>query len=545
MRKMQLQWATVFVLLLLVSTAAGAQTYSVLYNFGTVSGDPAYPFLGAIAQGRDGNMYSTTQYGGTNNVGTVWKITPAGALTVLYNFDTTHGASPDSGLTLGTDGNFYGTTQGGGTDGCGTVFKITPTGTLTVLYNFTCGTDGKAPVAPLTLGRDGNFYSTTSGDSVSLLGTVYKMTPAGKLTTLYQFDGTKGSQPEAVLTQGNDGNFYGTAVLGGTSNNGTVFKITPSGTLIVLYNFDFTHGSKPYAQVIQGTDGNLYGTAYQGGTLGGGTVFKLTLTGALTVLHNFSDQPLAGLVQANDGYFYGTTYGLGKGGDGTIFRINPKGAITTVHTFNAYLTGLNPETTLLQHTNGTLYSDTAVGGSGPTCSPETANNCGVFYSFTPNPALKPLVSLVTTSGKVGAKVGILGQNFSKSSVVTFGSAPATAVTFGSSTFLTATVPAGAVTGVVTVTTTSGTLTSNKKFRVTPQLASFAPPSGPVATVVTITGVSLTQTSRITFGGIAATTFTVNSDTSVSVTVPIGAATGKIAITTPGGTAVSATSFTVM
>jgi uncharacterized repeat protein (TIGR03803 family) len=521
---------------------AHAQTYSVLYNFGTVSGDPIYPFLGLVAQGRDGNMYSTTQYGGANGVGAVWKITPAGALTVLYNFDTTHGSAPDSGLTLGTDGNFYGTTQEGGTDNCGTVFKITPTGTLTVLYNFTCGTDGKFPVAPLTLGKDGNFYSTTAGDSVSLLGTVYKMTPAGKLTTLYTFDGTKGSRPQAVLTLGNDGNFYGTAISGGTSNDGTVFKITPAGTLSVIYNFDFTHGSQPFSQVIQGSDGNLYGTTYQGGTLGGGTVYKLTLTGTITVLNNFSDLLLAGLVQANDGYFYGTTYGSSVGNNGTLFRINSKGAISTLYTFNRD-TGTNSETSFLQHTNGTLYSDTAAGGTGQFCVPESIL-CGVFYSFTPNPALKPFVSLVTTSGKVGAKVGILGQNFSGSSVVTFGSTPATAVNLGGSTFLTATVPAGATTGAVTVTTTTGTLTSNKKFGVTPQVTSFSPPSGPVGQIVTIIGVSLTKATSVTFGGVKATSFTVNSDIQVTATVPAGAVTGKIAITTPGGTAVSATTFTV-
>jgi len=113
----------------------------------------------------------------------------------------------------------------------------------------------------------------------------------------------------------------------------------------------------------------------------------------------------------------------------------------------------------------------------------------------------------------------------------------------SDTYITATVPFPAKTGTVTVVTPGGTLTSNKKFRVTPQITGFSPPSGPVGTSVTITGESLTQTTRVTFGGVPAT-FTVNSDQQVTATVPTGAVTGKIAITTPGGSASSAKSFTV-
>jgi hypothetical protein len=114
----------------------------------------------------------------------------------------------------------------------------------------------------------------------------------------------------------------------------------------------------------------------------------------------------------------------------------------------------------------------------------------------------------------------------------------------SDTYLTATVPAGATTGSVTATTSGGTLTSNKVFRVTPQLRSFTPTNGPVDTPVMITGVSLTQTMKVTFGGVAATQFTVNSDKQVTAYVPTGAKTGKIAITTPGGVAVSSGIFTV-
>src|SRR5271170_6588131 len=105
--------------------AAHAQTYSDLYNFGSSSGDPLNPaYSGIVAQGRDGNLYSTTPAGGSGNLGTVFKITAGGAVSVIYSFDGTHGKAPYSGLTLGTDGNFYGTTSLGGTANIGVIFKI-------------------------------------------------------------------------------------------------------------------------------------------------------------------------------------------------------------------------------------------------------------------------------------------------------------------------------------------------------------------------------------------------------------------------------------
>ena len=269
-------------------------------------------------------------------------------------------------------------------------------------------------------------------------------------------------------------------------------------------------------------------------------MFKLTPSGKITVLYNFiqgtSPSVLyAGLVQATDGYLYGTTSQGGTTSDGTIFRIRAKPSSPSfLYNFDI-TTGRLPEDTLLQHTNGILYGDTFEGG-------DPASGCGVFYGW--NAGLKPFVSLVFTSGRVGKTVQILGQGFTGTTGVSFNGVVATTFTVVSDTFLTAVVPTGATTGSVVVTTPGGTLTSNKKFRVTPQILSFSPPSGPVGTIVTITGVSLTQTTKVSFGGVSATTFTVISDTKVTATVPPGALTGKIAITTPGGTATSSGTFTV-
>jgi uncharacterized repeat protein (TIGR03803 family) len=551
-------------LLLGAGNVVQAQTFSVVYNFGSQANDPIQAFYsGIIAQGRDGNLYSGSYSGGDYGCGAVFKLTPAGALTNLYSFsDGTDGCSPTGGLTLGVDGNFYGTSYSGGFGGApyGTVFRITPGDGYTLLYTFTDGKDGALPTAPPIEGPNG-LYGTTcgvcNGTAASSQGSIYKITPSGStftFTPLHTCDGTDCSGIFDPLILGTDGNFYGTSLYGGTiagSSDGVAFNVTPAGKLTDLFSFDNTDGELPAARLVQGTDGNFYGTTLDGGEYGYDVVFKLTHGPKLTVLHNMNgtsdgSAPYAGLVQATDGNFYGANAYGGTpsancpGGCGTIFSITPSGTFNVIHNFDL-TDGELPYSTLFQDTNGLIYGMTQLGGTGdvdPSCN---SNNCGVIYSV--NIGAAPFVALVTSSGRVGTKIGILGQNFSSSSVVTFGTAAATTVTLSGTTFLTATVPSGATTGSVTVTTAEGTLNSNQTFRVTPQLKSFTPSSGPVGTAVTITGVSLTQTSMLTFGGVAAS-FTVDSDTQVTATVPTGAKTGKIVITTPGGTASSATSFTV-
>jgi uncharacterized repeat protein (TIGR03803 family) len=536
----------VLVLAMVAATfPARAQTFSVLYNFGSKTEDPVEPAQSVVAQGRDGNLYSATGRGGIYNDGAVFKITPSGTPTLLYSFNLANSGpyGPFGGLTLGTDGNFYGTTVGGGASAAGTVFKITPSGTVTILHVFTVS-DGNEPYAPPIQGTDGNLYGTAVAGGTAGAGTIYKITPSGTFTLLHSFDNAHGSYPDAPLVQGTDGNFYGTAAFGGApSSYGVVYKITAAGQFTVLYNFDQTNGEEPIGPLIQASDGNFYGTTFTGGPggdLGAGVIFKITAAGTFTVLRYLDlntdgGQPSAGLVQATDGKLYGTAMQGGTTGQGTIFSISPQSpyAYTVLYSFNDG--GFYPEVTLLQHTNGILYGDTYAGGNVQGC------DCGVFYSL--NIAARPFVSLVSTSGKVGKTIEILGQGFTGTTSVSFNG---TAATFhvSSDTYLTATVPNGAKTGYVNVVTPGGTLKSNKTFRVTPQITSFNPPSGPVGTPVIITGVSLTQGTKVVFGRVKATTFTVNSDTEITATVPTGAVTGKIAITTAGGNATSAATFTV-
>ncbi len=304
-------------------------TLTTLYSF--AGSDGSTPYAGLV-QGTDGNFYGTTGSGGASSNGTVFQITPGGALTTLHSFDGSDGSAPYGGLVQATDGDFYGTTSTAGANSGGTVFKITPQGTLTTLHSFGGSGDGAAPHAGLVQATDGNFYGTTRDGGATNNGTVFQITPQGTLTLLHSFNGLgDGSAPYGGLVQATDGNFYGTTSSGGANGYGTVFKITPAGALTTLQSFDYTkYGAGPQATLAQATDGNLYGTTVYGGASqscldGCGTVFQITLGGKFTGEGSFSGvdgaAPYAGLVQATDGNLYGTTSAGGTNSDGTVFSL--------------------------------------------------------------------------------------------------------------------------------------------------------------------------------------------------------------------------------
>src|SRR6267143_4465525 len=262
------------VLCAVISSAGQAQTLTTLVNFkGTNGSDPLFA---PLLQGTDGNLYGTTSAGGAHGQGTVFKVSTGATLTTLYSFcaqsNCADGAAPYAGLTQARDGNLYGTTEAGGTNNAGTVFKITPGGTLTTLHKFNFN-DGANPYAALIQGTDRNFYGTTESGGAHILGTVFKMTPTGTLTTLHSFNLTDGSSPEAALIQAADGNFYDTTYNGGNEGYGTVFKITSGGTLTTLHTFGDADGRGVVSGLVQASDGNCYGAAGQGGANGYGSGF--------------------------------------------------------------------------------------------------------------------------------------------------------------------------------------------------------------------------------------------------------------------------------
>ncbi len=385
--------------LLALAPDTNAQTanFSVVHQFNGASEgiDPS----GELVQGPDGNFYGTAFGGGSANFGTVFRLTPAGDLTVLHTFTGPDGSNPDAGLYLDADGNFYGTTYAGGSANLGTVFRLTPAGVFTTLYSFT-GTNGQKPVSGVVRGPDGNFYGTTpGGGGQEYGGTVYQLTPGGTITTLHNFAYQDSSNPTAPLVRGTDGKLYGTTFGDGTNRRGTVYSITTGGEFTVLHNFTTLgyEGVNPHGGLFLGSDGNFYGTTIQGGVNEtgdpSGTVFRMTPNGVVTRLHTFSSDdgthglgngpdPEGALLQTSDGTLYGTLRFGGPDGNGRVFALSLSGVYTLLHDFSAPdATGVNADGAisspgLVQGSDGSLYGVTARGGTG---------SAGTVYKLTVTP----------------------------------------------------------------------------------------------------------------------------------------------------------------
>jgi uncharacterized repeat protein (TIGR03803 family) len=359
-----------------VSCATGTET--TLYAFGSYL-DGSNPRAGLIMDSA-GNLYGTTSSAGALGHGTVFKMTPAGAETTLYSFagGTADGGSPYSGLIMDGAGNLYGSTQFGGPNDDGTVFKVTPTGTETVLHSFTGGTtDGLNPWGGVVMDGAGNLYGTTRYGGAPGPGTVYKIAPDGTESLLYSFDAVNGANPGAALIIDSAGNLYGTTVNNGGNGagSGAVFKVTPAGAITDLYSFMGTnpgvtnYGTNPEAELIMDSAGNLYGTTYGGGTYNRGTVFKVSPTGKETVLYSFAGgttdgaHPEAGLIMDSAGNLFGTTYDAGANDVGIVFMVSAKGTETVLHHFAGDQTdGGNPLGTLVMDSAGNLYGTTLTYG---------------------------------------------------------------------------------------------------------------------------------------------------------------------------------------
>jgi uncharacterized repeat protein (TIGR03803 family) len=327
-------------------------TLTTLHSFDETDG--ALPEAG-LTQAADGDFYGTTAAGGVNGLngyGTVFKITQGGTLTTLHNFcslsDCEDGYLPSGGLVQSANGALYGTTEEGGNSsegcpgGCGTVFSITTSGVLTTLNTFD-GTDGNQPYAGLVQATNGDFYGTAleggSNTNTSCAdfscGTVFKITPSGALTALYDFcslsNCADGDNPYAGLVQATDGHLYGTTYGGGANGNeGTLFTITPSGELTTLYSFAYPGTYEPFAPLIQDTNGILYGTTLYGASTGygNGTVFSLSVSLGQFVKTNPTSGKVGATVKILGTFLTGAT-SVTFNGTPAGFTINSKSEITT------------------------------------------------------------------------------------------------------------------------------------------------------------------------------------------------------------------------
>ncbi len=394
-------WGTVFRV-----TLAG--TFTSLYTFhGTDGGNP----LGRLLEASDGNLYGTTGFATTWQCpcsnGTLFRISPAGALTTLYTFtfSSPDGSSPETGLVAGDGGNMYGTTSVDGAHGLGTLFRVTPSGSLTTLYSFTAqdgrapwqlvrGTNGTlyaasrntllrssnrgdvrvlgrvgyalgaAPDGALVLASDRFFYGTTSEGGTFGYGTVYRMSASGEVATIYSFSALEQAR---TLIEGADGALYYTGLFGGANGFGSIARVTKSGAFSRLYSFDGTNGA-PNSPLLQGRDRALYGTTGSGNS-SYGAVFRVTTGGAFSLLHAFSDQgddgstPYAPLALGSDGSLYGMTLFGGGYERGVAYRVTSTGSYTTLHSFDTP-EGATPDAGLVRARDGNFYGTTQTGGPG-------------------------------------------------------------------------------------------------------------------------------------------------------------------------------------
>ncbi|MBV9742822.1 MAG: hypothetical protein JO099_03595, partial [Acidobacteriia bacterium] len=538
---------------------------------------------------------------------------------------------PASGLVQGTDGNFYGTTQGGTINGSnygnGTVFKMTPGGALTTVYTFS-GNDGQYPAAGLIQGTDGNFYGTTSAGGTNGKGTVFKITPAGALTTLYSFAGSDGRSPQAALIQAADGSFYGTTYYGGVGDAGTLFKITPGGSLTTLYSFAGSGGYNPQAPPLQAFNGSFYGTTMNGGTGGLGTVFNVATTTPLSIFglspnEAIADTPAFTLTVNGADFVTGstvlwnggpltTTYMNGSqltafvpagliasSGTATVAVQNPGGATSNSVTFTIYpaqlsVTTLNPSSatpggaafTLMVNGSGFIPASVVSWNGSPLTtayvsatqltanvpasliasqsvanvsvqSAGTVSNVVSFVIGTP-PALV-ISSLSPSSVVAGSSTFTLtvnGSGFLSSSVVQWNGSPLS-TTYVSGTQLMASVPANLIASQATASITVGDPTGQNSnvvslaIGIAPVVISSLSPNsvgaGSAGFTLTVNGSGFAANAVVVWNGSPLVTAFVNSNqltASVPANLIATQGSASLAVENPGGMTSNGGTFSI-
>jgi uncharacterized repeat protein (TIGR03803 family) len=360
------------------SCVVAAAEEHILYSF-TGGSDGQQPWAGVTLDDA-GNLYGVATFAGINEncgpsgCGTIFKLTPEGSFSVLYNFDWDHGANPASEPVLDpSSGDLYGTTLNGGSGGAGVVFKLAAGGTLTVLHAFD-GNDGVNPEGRLIRDRKGNIFGTAYGGGANNKGVVYKISSMGRFKLLHSFAGgaDDGWNPtNAGLAMDRDGSLYGMTQFGGVNDYGTVFRISPAGKFELLHSFlGGSDGRYPAAGLVADKTGNIFGTTQGGGghdncLYGCGTVFMMTPGGEVTVLHAFeggSDgaNPLSQLAVTKKGVLFGTT---NDGSNGTVFKLDRNGKEAILHRFGGAGDGIEPRSGVIRDSAANLYGTTELGGA--------------------------------------------------------------------------------------------------------------------------------------------------------------------------------------
>jgi len=443
---------------------------------------------------------------------------PMGARAQIFtpfaNFDGTNGAEPLYGsMVQATDGNFYGATSWLGERNGGTIFRLTPTGRLTAIYSFcaplTSCDGGSGPWMSPILGNDGNLYGTANGGGTAGEGTIYRLTIEGEFTTLYNFCRDlrclDGALPVGLI-QSSDGSLYGTTSEGGEVR-GVFFKFSLGGHYTRLYSFcsqhDCTDGATPLSGPIQGVDGNFYGTTFVGGSQNRGVVYEITPTGSYQVLYNFCSQE-----NCSDG---GSPYAaLVQDAAGNLYGAATSGGIYGAGT----LFQITPS-----HQFILLHSFDKKDGALPVAALTLANDGNLYgVTFAGGPFDGGTTFQITPSGQYSVLSGFCNVTGCYGYETEAPLLQATnGILYGPS------YGAGAFDDGMVYT-----LDNNLS-----PLAEAVPTMGKVGTRVIVLGNNLTGSSSVMFNGVPAA-FTVESDTYIKATVPTGATTGTVSVVTPSG-----------
>jgi uncharacterized repeat protein (TIGR03803 family) len=426
--------------------------------------------------------------------------------TTIYSFTGSNASAYPGYVTpaQGRNGSLYGTALGPDAT-TGSVFAITTMGRVAQPYTFTSGEDS---AGGLILGSDGYLYGTTYDGGAAGYGTLFKLSPAGAYADVHDFQGgTDGANPYSPPIQASDGNFYGATY--GADGASTIYRYEANGTFTTILDLTTSQGTEAADPLIQGSDGNLYGTAFAGGTSGCGTLFKLSTEGQMLWTYSFSCtsgagiQPFGPLMQASDGNFYGTTFAGGSRGNyGTIFKLDQSGRVTFLHNFN-YYDGEKIRAGLMQGTDGALYGTATYGGMaavGTLFKITTSGAFSLLYSFGASGQYPDAAPMQDTNGIFYGTTDSGGR---------YGYGTVYSLNTGLGPFVT-----------------------------------FVQPTGEAGRSAQILGQGLTGATSVTFNGVPATSFTVESNTFMTAVVPTGATTGPVVVTTPTGTLTSNVNFRI-
>lgn len=370
-----------------------SNAYTTLYSISAGASDGRYPY-GNLLESSPGVFLGTCSEGGTNGTGTVYKVTSDGVFTRLKSLQPTqNGAFPKSGLGKSDDGIFYGVTEFGGLNGFGTIYTVTGDGTFTKVHDIDYTADGANPASALVSDGNGGMIGTMPTGGANNYGTIYQLTPENEVVKLHDFSlPLEGATPISIIKNGNQ--FFGITSTGGLYNTGVFYSIQLDGTREDLHDFNLnTEGQNPNGDLFLADDGKYYGTARFGGSGQSGTIFSITEDGTLEVLHSFDTSetgqfPYGGVVKTEDGTIYGTTIVGGMYSYGTFYSLSPEGDYSVLYDFFSPFDGGSPEASLTIGADGKIYGLTTEGGSynaGSLFNYDPATNTlTVDYNFNPD-----------------------------------------------------------------------------------------------------------------------------------------------------------------